>query len=48
MEALPRLQYRPGFGPEGVEDIPEVQLVLTQGAVMGSMAAEVEVITLEI
>jgi hypothetical protein len=46
--ALPRLQHRPGFGPVAEEDIREVQLDLTQGVVMGSMAAEVEVITLEI
>jgi hypothetical protein len=42
------LQHQRGFGPAEEEVTPEVQLDLTQGVVMGSMAAAAEVITLEI
>jgi hypothetical protein len=46
--ALPPLQHQRGFGLVAEEDIPGVELDLMLGVVMGSMAEEAEVITLEI
>jgi hypothetical protein len=46
--ALLPLQHIRGFGPVAEEDIPGVELDLMLGVVMGSMAEEAEVITLEI